>query len=55
MTSEHLNTVNDYHPRNIQYIDTISATNILNRTNKQAIAPQAIQFNKSFEYGDSAE
>ena len=55
MINGRLNTVNDYCHRNNQYTDTIAATKILNRTNKQLITPQESPFKKSFEYGASAE
>ena len=55
MTSEQINTANYYRRRNNKYTDTTAATNTLNWTNKQTITPQERPFNKSFEYGASAE
>ena len=51
ITSEPINTFNDYFRRNNQYTDTIAPTKILNRTNKQPITPQESPFDKSLKCG----
>ena len=45
MTSEQINTVNNFCRNNNQYTDTIEATNILNSVNNQPITPQESPFN----------